>query len=98
MEVTAGSGTTPQNLGTFRTASPGRPSLGTKAQAWLKDRATNQVRAKVVDHADAPMLQGFVRQNTEFDAQVYTDEARAYIGLPRRHETVRHSVGGVRAV
>ena len=24
---------------------------------------------------------------------MYTDDARAYIGLPRRHETVRHSVG-----
>ena len=54
---------------------------------------SNEVRAQVVDHTDAPTLLGFVRRNTEPDAQVYTDEARAYVGLPRPHETVRHSVG-----
>lgn len=30
---------------------------------------------------------------TEPFAQVYTDEARAYTGIPRRHEAVQHNVG-----
>ena len=71
----------------------GRGPVGKAAVAGLKDRGTNEVRAEVVATTDAPTLQGFVRRNTETDAQVYTDEARAYVGLPRRHDTVRHSVG-----
>ena len=31
--------------------------------------------------------------NTEHGATVYTDEARAYEGLNRKHETVKHSAG-----
>ena len=31
--------------------------------------------------------------NTEFNATVYTDEARAYEQLNRKHETVKHSAG-----
>ena len=38
-------------------------------------------------------LQGFVTTNTAPTAKVYTDDARAYLGLPRDHEAVRHSVG-----
>ena len=71
----------------------GRGPVGKTAVAGLKDRTTNKVKTKVVEATDAPTLQGFVRQNTEKDAQVYTDEALAYVGLPRRHETVKHSVG-----
>ena len=71
----------------------GRGPVGKTAVAGLKDRGTNEVRAEVVASSDARTLQGFVRRNTETDAQVYTDEARAYVGLPRAHETVRHSVG-----
>ena len=67
--------------------------VGKVAVAGLKDRNSNEVRVEVVEHTDAPTLQGFVREHTETDATVYTDDARAYIGLPRRHETVRHSVG-----
>ena len=39
-----------------------------------------------------PTLRGFVTDHTKPGAQVYTDEARAYRGLPR-HEAVCHSVG-----
>ena len=43
-------------------------------------------------HGDgAPTLQGFVESRTEPTAQVYTDEAAAYRGLNRSHETVKHS-------
>ena len=57
----------------------------------MKDRDTNQVTAEVVDSTDAPTLQAFVRQNTGSDTQVYTDEARAYEGIPRPHEALKHS-------
>ena len=47
----------------------------------------------MVDAADKPNPQGFVHANTDGDAMIYTDEARAYDGLRRRHEAVKHSVG-----
>ena len=59
----------------------------------MKDRHTNQVKAKVVQNADARTLQGFVHMNTEHGATVYTGEARAYEGLNRKHETVKYSAG-----
>ncbi len=59
----------------------------------MKDRATNQVKAEVVEATDKLTLQGFVHHNTEPDDLVYTDEAKAYIGMRLWHETVRHSVG-----
>ena len=70
----------------------GREPVGKTAVAGLKDRSTNQVKAEVVEHTDKPTLQGIVHRNTETDAQVYTDEALAYEGLRRPHETVKHSV------
>lgn len=71
----------------------GRGAVGKAPVVGLKDRATNKVKATVVDAADKPNLQGFVHANTDGDAMIYTDEARAYAGLRRRHEAVRHSVG-----
>ena len=69
----------------------GRGPSGKTAVVGVKDRATKQVRAKVTERLDAPALQGFVVDNTAPDATVYTDEASAYEGLPRRHESVKHS-------
>ena len=71
----------------------GRGPVGKTAVAGIKDRPTNRVKAKVVAHADGPTLKGFVHQNTEADATVYTDESLAYRGLRRAHEAVKHSVG-----
>ncbi len=71
----------------------GRGTVGKTAVAGLKDRPTNQVKAKVVENTDARTLQGFVHMNTEHGATVYTDEARAYEGLNRKHEAVKHSAG-----
>ena len=58
----------------------------------MKDRETGKVAAQVVEQTDAPTLQGFVLQHTDKAATVYTDEALAYVGMPRAHEAVRHSV------
>ncbi len=70
----------------------GRGAVGKVAVAGVKDRTTGQVKAKVVEHVDAPTLQGFVHGATEPTATVYTDEARAYEGLRRPHAVVKHSV------
>ena len=71
----------------------GRGPVGKTAVVGAKDRSTNQVKTQVVESTDAPTLQGFVHMETECDAQVYTDEARAYEGLNRPHKAVKHSVG-----
>ena len=49
---------------------------------------------RAVSNTWAETLQGFVTDHTEEGATVYTDDARAYKGMPgRHHETVKHSVG-----
>ena len=70
----------------------GRGAVGKTAVVGIKDRATNEVRAEVVESTDTETLQDFVEENTEEDATVYTDEAAAYKGLDRKHEAVKHSV------
>ena len=49
----------------------------------------------MVEHTDAPTLQGFVRERAKPGATVYTDESSSYGGLGRdfEHEAVNHSVG-----
>ena len=70
----------------------GRGPVGKTAVVGMKDRDTGQITSEVVDATDAPTLQGFVERNTEADAMVYTDDARAYRGMPRAHEAVKHGV------
>ena len=67
---------------------------GTKkvAVAGVKDRATGRVRPAVVDRLDGPTLPGFLNEQAEPSAQVYTYEATAYTGLANR-ERVKHGVG-----
>ena len=78
-----------------RAALHGRGVVGKTAVVGLKDRETNEVRAMVVRSANAPTIQGFVRENAEPGAKVYTDESKVYAGLARDygHEAVNHSVG-----
>lgn len=70
----------------------GRGPKGKTAVVGMKDRASGQIEAEVVEATDKHTLQGFVAVNTEVDATVYTDGARAYEGMPRNHESVDHSV------
>ena len=51
------------------------------------------MQAQVVESTNKATLQGFVVENTTPDSIVYTDEARAYSGLPREHQAVGHSIG-----
>ena len=70
----------------------GRGTVGKVAVVGAKDRATKQVAARVVDSTDKATLQGLVKRHAADGAKVYTDEHRAYDGLPNR-EAVKHSVG-----
>ncbi len=71
---------------------PGGGASHMTAVAGVRDRATNRVSAEVVRSTDGGTLQGFVTGRTQEGSTVYTDHASAYRGLPRLHETVRHSV------
>ena len=71
----------------------GRGSVGKSIVHGVLDRATNQVIAGAVDAMDAATLQGRVVDATMPTAQVYTDEATAYAGLPRYHQAVQHKTG-----
>ena len=71
----------------------GRGTVGKTVVHGILDRATNKVSAGVVESTDAATLQGRVLDATETTAQVYTDDARAYSGMARRHESVSHSTG-----
>ncbi len=69
----------------------GRGPVGKAAVVGIKDRATKRVAARVIDRTDAETIQGFVGEHAAPGATVYTDESRAYDGLPNR-ESVKHSV------
>ena len=67
---------------TQRKEQTGHGTVGKTAVVGAKDRATNRVSARVVETTDKCTLQSFVVEHTMPDAQVYTDEAAAYAGLP----------------
>ncbi len=77
----------------YKKLKAGRGTVGKTAVAGLKDRETNQVDAQVVDSTGAPARQGNIRARTDRNAIVCTGDASACAGIPRRHETVKHSVG-----
>ena len=76
----------------LKKAGAGRGPVDKTAVVGVKDRETNEVRAKVIEKTDASTLQGFVMKNTNKKAMVYTDDAPVYDSLPMKHESVKHSV------
>ena len=70
----------------------GQGSLGKTAVAGIKDRATNEVRVKVVGTATTENVQGFVEEFLDEEALLYTDESAIYRDIPNR-TTLNHSVG-----
>ena len=54
--------------------------------------ASNKQSA-IVESTSKTVLQDFARRHTAESTTIYTDEYAAYQGLPRPHETVKHSVG-----
>ncbi len=76
----------------------GRGPVGKTAVVGAKDRASNEVRARVVASTDSKTLVGFVEDNTSEGAIVYTDDSPSYDRLSTMfnkyiHESVKHSVG-----
>ena len=69
----------------------GRGAVGKTAVAGVRSRTTGRVNTEVVEVTDKPTIQNFVIRHTIRSTTVYTDEAPAYEGLPRRHEAVKHS-------
>ena len=65
------------------------------AVVGVKDRETNQVRARAIESPDAPTLQGFVRQHTRPGAKLYSDGNPSYGKLDGEydHNFVQHAVG-----
>ena len=72
-------------------AGLGRGTAGKAIVAGVKDRESKKFSVAVVDSTDAKTLQEFVWDRTGETATVYTDDARAYIGIDRAHESVNHS-------
>ena len=57
----------------------------------MKNRATNAVWAQSVEASDRPNLQDMIGGATSSGATVYTNEVRAYQGMPFEQETVNRS-------
>ena len=70
----------------------GRDTVGKTAVVGVKDRETGKVVAMPVANTDKDTLQGFVHDNVDEAATVYTDDHKAYIGVAKDHETVKHSL------
>ena len=60
--------------------------------AGVRDRATGQVRAQVVENVEAKTLQPFVNRFREPSTPVYTDDLVSYHTLGNQH-SVNHSAG-----
>ena len=74
----------------------GRGPSGKAIVVGAKDRHSGQIRAAAIESNDGYTLREFVRENAEPGADIYTDEARAYIalrGYGYRHKSVRHAAG-----
>ncbi len=73
----------------------GRGGVGKAVVAGMKERATNQVTAKVVGNTKRPTLHGFIEENAEKGSEVFTDDLKSYEGPANfEHKSVKHSVAG----
>lgn len=65
--------------------------IGKQAVIGIRDRTTREVRARALAHVNRTSLRAFIYTHTTLDATIYTDEAKAYQGLPNHH-VVNNSV------
>ncbi len=75
-----------------RKSLTGRGAVGKTAVAGIKDRASNQVQARVVENTKSETMSRFIMEHVKPGTTIYTDDALTYQALPN-HETVKHSVG-----
>ena len=71
----------------------GRGAVGKAIIVGVKERKTKRVSAKVVPNTTKLVLHDFIEKRVDESAQVYTDEHQSYQGIPRKHDSVVHSVG-----
>lgn len=71
----------------------GRGTVGKTAVVGIKNRETGKIKAKVVPGTTRKDLHEFIITSVDHGTTVYTDDHRSYLGLPYKHQTVRHSVG-----
>ena len=69
----------------------GRGTTDKTPVVGMKDRATNQVRAKVVPNTGKQQLHSFIGKHAHPTAKLYTDDATVYKNVPYDHESVNHS-------
>ena len=68
-------------------------SVGKTVVIGVKERETKQVKAKVIEDFKRPTLHGFIGENVELGATVYTDDLSSYENLKNyEHGTVKHSI------
>ena len=72
----------------------GRGAVGKTAVIGAKERE-GKIKASVIEKTDSATLKGFVVDNVETGASVFTDEHSGYRGLSASfaHSSVKHSVG-----
>ena len=70
----------------------GRGGVDKEIVVGVRDRASGEVRAAVIERTDGPTLRKFVEDHRARDAVVYTDDAQAYKGLDH-HASVAHNAG-----
>ena len=82
------------NKHSYKKLRAGRGPVGKVAVVGARDRESNQIVARSIAFTGKEDLQGFVANATEIGSVVYTDEAKAYQGMPHRsHWTVKHRSG-----
>ena len=64
---------------------------GKVAVIGAKDRETNSIVARPLQSTDGETLKGFAEGVSQPEAQIYTDDAKAYRGMNRNHKSVNHS-------
>lgn len=72
-------------------AGTGRGPVGKTAVLGMKDRASGRVTAQVIRSVNGDTLRGFVEENVEPGAKVYTDDLTAYKSI-EDHDSVKHSL------
>ena len=71
----------------------GRGTVGKQAVLGMRERG-GTVRAMPVGGTDSKSLHPQIRENVEAGSTLYTDDHKAYRGMPEyKHEAVRHSAG-----
>ena len=83
-----------RNKHNSRKLKTGRGAVGKTAVIGVKDRDTKRIKADVIADLSRRTLHGFISENVESGATVFTDDFRSYSKLKKYyHRVVIHSAG-----